>query len=72
MSGPPPAEEAASSVRAKDLLARTSLIPGVRLQGPVLLVDDRIRTRWTVTVAGSLLADAGADQVLPLALHQLP
>ncbi len=72
VSGPPPAEEAASSVRAKDLLARTSLIPGVRLQGPVLLVDDRIRTRWTVTVAGSLLADAGADQVLPLALHQLP
>jgi ATP-dependent DNA helicase RecQ len=72
VSGPPPAEEAASSVRAKDLLARTSLIPGVPLQGPVLLVDDRIRTRWTVTVAGSLLADAGADQVLPLALHQLP
>jgi ATP-dependent DNA helicase RecQ len=72
VSGPPPAEDAASSVRAKDLLARTSLLPGVELQGPVLLVDDRIRTRWTVTVAGSLLVEAGASTVLPLALHQLP
>lgn len=72
VSGPPPAEDAASSVRAKDLLARTSLVPGVRLEGPVLLVDDRIRTRWTVTVAGSLLAEAGADLVMPLVLHQLP
>ncbi|HEU5486261.1 MAG TPA: DEAD/DEAH box helicase [Microlunatus sp.] len=72
VSGPPPAEDAASSVRAKDLLARTSLVPGVRLEGPVLLVDDRIRTRWTVTVAGALLSDAGADQVVPLVLHQLP
>lgn len=72
VSGPPPTEDAASSVRAKDLLARTSLVPGVTLSGPVLLVDDRIRTRWTVTVAGSLLADAGADTVLPLVLHQLP
>ena len=72
VSGPPPAEDAASSVRAKDLQARTSLVPGVALHGPVLLVDDRIRTRWTVTVAGSLLADAGAARVLPLVLHQLP
>ena len=72
VSGPPPTEDAASSVRARDLLARTSLIPGVELQGPVLLVDDKIRTRWTVTVAGSLLAEAGASTVLPLALHQLP
>ena len=38
----------------------------------MLLVDDTIRTRWTLTVAGALLADAGATAVLPLALHQLP
>jgi ATP-dependent DNA helicase RecQ len=72
VSGPPPTEDAASSVRAKDLLARTSLLPAVELHGSVLLVDDRIRTRWTVTVAGSLLAEAGASMVLPLTLHQLP
>ena len=39
---------------------------------PVLLVDDTIRSRWTVTVAGALLADAGATSVLPLAIHRLP
>jgi ATP-dependent DNA helicase RecQ len=72
ISGPPPAVDAASAVRAKDLLHRTALVPGVRFTGPVLLVDDTIRTRWTLTVAAALLADAGATSVLPLAIHQLP
>ncbi len=71
VTGPPPTADAASAVRAKDLLYRTVLRPGTAFDGPVLLVDDTIRTRWTVTVAGSLLADAGATQVLPLAIHQL-
>ena len=38
------------------------------LDGPVLLVDDRIETGWTMTVAARLLREAGADAVLPLAL----
>ncbi len=38
------------------------------LGGPVLLVDDRIDTRWTVTVAARLLREAGAAGVLPFAL----
>ena len=61
-----------SAVRARDLLARTTLREGVRLDGPVLLVDDVVRTRWTVTVASALLAEAGATSVIPLAIHQLP
>jgi ATP-dependent DNA helicase RecQ len=36
--------------------------------GPVLLVDDRIDTGWTMTVAAAMLRDAGATAVLPLAL----
>ena len=72
VGGPPPAAESSSAVRVKDLLARTRLRPDVSFDGPVLLVDDVIRSRWTVTVAGALLADAGATGVLPLALHQLP
>jgi len=36
--------------------------------GPVLLVDDQIDTGWTMTVAAALLRDAGAPDVLPLAL----
>ena len=72
VTGPAPAADAASAVRAKDLLYRTELVPGVSFSGPVLLVDDTIRSRWTVTVAGALLADAGATSVLPLAIHRLP
>ncbi len=36
--------------------------------GPVLVVDDRIETGWTMTVAARLLREAGAGAVLPLAL----
>ena len=38
------------------------------LDGPVLLVDDLVDSRWTLTVAGRLLRRAGAPAVLPFAL----
>jgi len=38
------------------------------LHGPVLLVDDLVDSRWTLTVAARELRLAGADAVLPLAL----
>ncbi|MEV4253041.1 DEAD/DEAH box helicase [Spirillospora sp. NPDC049652] len=38
------------------------------VEGPILLVDDRIDTGWTMTVATRLLRRAGAPAVLPLAL----
>jgi ATP-dependent DNA helicase RecQ len=38
------------------------------VDGPVLLVDDRVDTGWTVTVAAKLLRDAGAPAVLPFVL----
>ena len=39
-----------------------------RLGAPVLLIDDRIETGWTMTVAAKLVKEAGAPAVLPLAL----
>jgi ATP-dependent DNA helicase RecQ len=36
--------------------------------GPVLLIDDRIETGWTLTVAAKLLIEAGAPAVMPLVL----
>ncbi|MEU8345259.1 RecQ family ATP-dependent DNA helicase [Spirillospora sp. NPDC048832] len=36
--------------------------------GHILLVDDRIETGWTMTVATRLLKEAGAQSVLPLTL----
>ena len=37
-------------------------------RGPVLVIDDRIETGWTMTVAAKLLREAGAPAVLPLVL----
>ncbi|MEU1390388.1 MULTISPECIES: RecQ family ATP-dependent DNA helicase [unclassified Nonomuraea] len=36
--------------------------------GPVLLIDDRVDTGWTMTLAAALIRHAGAPAVLPLAL----
>ncbi|WP_397334495.1 RecQ family ATP-dependent DNA helicase [Nonomuraea sp. 3-1Str] len=36
--------------------------------GPVLLVDDRVDTGWTMTLGAALVRHAGAPAVLPLAL----
>jgi ATP-dependent DNA helicase RecQ len=36
--------------------------------GPVLLVDDMVDSRWTLTVAAWLLRAHGSGEVFPLAL----
>ncbi|WP_394842098.1 RecQ family ATP-dependent DNA helicase [Pendulispora brunnea] len=36
--------------------------------GPILLVDDRVDSGWTMTIAAMLLRQAGAKAVLPFAL----
>ena len=41
---------------------------GVVQRGPVLLVDDVIDSRWTMTVVGAALRTAGSGPVYPLAL----
>jgi ATP-dependent DNA helicase RecQ len=41
---------------------------GDHAHGPVLLIDDRVETGWTMTVAAKLLREAGAPAVLPLVL----
>lgn len=40
------------------------------LHGPVLLVDDLVDSRWTLTVAARALRQAGASAVLPFAVAQ--
>jgi ATP-dependent DNA helicase RecQ len=39
-------------------------------RGPVLLVDDMVDSRWTLTVAAWLLRKSGSGEVWPLALSQ--
>jgi ATP-dependent DNA helicase RecQ len=62
-----------SAFRLAGVHARFALPPDLAdavasLDGPVLLVDDLVDSRWTVTVVGRLLRQAGADAVLPFAL----
>jgi ATP-dependent DNA helicase RecQ len=39
--------------------------------GPVLLVDDMVDSRWTLTVAAYLLKEHGCGIVYPLALAHI-
>lgn len=71
--GAAPLPRANSTFRVRDLWTRfyvtpqqDAVLPG--LPGPVLLVDDLVDSRWTMTVAGRLLKRAGARAVLPFAL----
>lgn len=48
---------------------QAELPPAELLAGPVLLIDDEIDSRWTMTVAAHRLRSAGAGPVLPFALR---
>ena len=62
-----------SAYRVRDLWGRFRVSSGLarrlaELDGPVLLVDDLVDSRWTMTVSGLVLRRAGASAVLPFAL----
>ncbi|MGH3979537.1 MAG: RecQ family ATP-dependent DNA helicase [Pseudonocardiaceae bacterium] len=63
------APSAANSAHRSAALLRSVQAPALpALEGPVLLVDDRADTGWTLTVAARALRLAGAPSVLPLVL----
>ena len=71
--GPTADADIASGARVAALRQALALRPGVVLaHGPLLLIDARYRSGWSMTVAAALLREAGATAVLPLVLHQLP
>jgi ATP-dependent DNA helicase RecQ len=72
-AGPRGSGQHNSAQRLRAVWAALSVPDPVRaavadLPGPVLLVDDRIETGWTMTVAARLIRDAGAPAVLPFVL----
>jgi ATP-dependent DNA helicase RecQ len=67
-AGPPQAEMQNSAQQAANARSKLSVASRAVHEGPVLLVDDLVASRWTLTVAGRLLRDAGAGPVLPFAL----
>lgn len=69
--GPTGGPDVNSAFRVRGVHGRLELSPEqaeAALGKPVLLVDDYIVSRWTMTVAATVLREAGATSVLPLAL----
>jgi ATP-dependent DNA helicase RecQ len=66
---PPQRTMANSTHQAANVLASLRVCAPVPT-GPVLLLDDEVRSGWTLTVAADLLREAGAPRVLPLALRR--
>ncbi|HEX7331811.1 MAG TPA: RecQ family ATP-dependent DNA helicase [Pyrinomonadaceae bacterium] len=57
-----------STQQARNVDGSLDVIDQPLLTGPVLLVDDMVDSRWTLTVAAWLLRTNGAGEVWPLAL----
>jgi ATP-dependent DNA helicase RecQ len=57
-----------SSMQVRNLNGTFAVDRSQILSGAVLLVDDMVDSRWTITYAGALLRDAGVEQVYPFAL----
>lgn len=45
-----------------------SIVEGIRVPKKVILVDDVVDSRWTLTACGIKLAEAGCEQVFPFVL----
>lgn len=56
--------------QANNLDGAFAVEEGGVLPGPVLLVDDIVDSRWSLTIVSALLRRAGAGEVFPLALCQ--
>lgn len=57
-----------SNQQARNVIGSLGVDRGVMLNGPVLLVDDMVDSRWTFTIAARLLREYGSGEVWPLAL----
>jgi ATP-dependent DNA helicase RecQ len=67
--GAPQASMQNSVQQLRNVHSKLVVADGVAVpDGPVLLVDEIVDAGWTLTVAGSLLRDAGSGPVYPFAL----
>ena len=57
-----------STQQARNVDGSFGVVDQLLLTGPVLLVDDMVDSRWTLTVASWLLRTKGTGEVWPLAL----
>ena len=57
-----------SSQQARNVDGSLAIVDGNLPTGPVLLIDDMVDSRWTLTIATWLLRSHGSGEVFPLAL----
>ncbi|MXZ43085.1 MAG: phosphoribosyltransferase, partial [Caldilineaceae bacterium SB0666_bin_21] len=65
---PPQKTMANSAHQCHNLIDTMQVVPENVREGPVLLVDDVVDSRWTLTMAAWLLRRAGSGEVWPMAL----
>lgn len=65
---PPQKTMANSAYQCRNLIDTMQVVPENISAGPVLLVDDIVDSRWTLTMATWLLRQAGSGEVWPVAL----
>jgi ATP-dependent DNA helicase RecQ len=59
-----------SVLQARNVLGAFAVEPAEIMEGPVLLVDDMVDSRWSITVCGVALQEAGSGPVYPIALGE--
>lgn len=64
----PPQKEMENAVFQQNNVIDAFTVEGILPSGGCFLVDDMVDSKWTFTVAGAVLRQAGADFVIPLAL----
>ncbi len=57
-----------SAQQAANIASAFQVVDTMVMEGPVLLIDDVVDSRWTLTVCGVLLREAGSGIVHPLVL----
>jgi ATP-dependent DNA helicase RecQ len=62
--------DAGTNAESAALALRRLSVSGEVPAGPVLLLDDSLRSGFTLTVAAALLRESGAGPVYPFALHK--
>jgi ATP-dependent DNA helicase RecQ len=64
----PPQKDMQNSAQQAASVARAFQVRGRCPSGPVLLVDDMVDSRWTMTMCGIMLRETGSGPVYPFAL----
>lgn len=67
---PPQKRMENSAQQARNVLGAFAVDSAEIMEGPVLLIDDMVDSRWSLTACGVALREAGSGPVYPLALGE--